>query len=64
MSHPYGLASVNSKVANVPADLLRGGRFECVGRYDPHPSNLTTSTCASTPRRGRTWTRSAASATR
>ena len=22
MSHPYGLASVNSKVANVPADLL------------------------------------------
>ena len=28
MSHPYGLASVNSKVANVPADLLRGGRFD------------------------------------
>ena len=39
MSHPYGLASVNSKVANVPADLLRGGRFECVGCHDPHPSN-------------------------
>ncbi|ABS27151.1 cytochrome c3 family protein [Anaeromyxobacter sp. Fw109-5] len=39
MSHPYGLASVNSKVANVPADLLRNGRFECVGCHDPHPSN-------------------------
>jgi predicted CXXCH cytochrome family protein len=39
ISHPYGLASVNSKVANVPADLLRGGRFECVGCHDPHPSN-------------------------
>ena len=40
MSHPYGLASVNSKVAKVPAELLReGGRFECLGCHDPHPSN-------------------------
>jgi predicted CXXCH cytochrome family protein len=40
ISHPYGLASVNSKVAKVPAELLReGGRFECLGCHDPHPSN-------------------------
>ncbi|WP_242334870.1 MULTISPECIES: cytochrome c3 family protein [Anaeromyxobacter] len=39
MSHPYGLTSVNPKVANVPGDLLRDGRFECVGCHDPHPSN-------------------------
>jgi predicted CXXCH cytochrome family protein len=40
MSHPYGLASVNVKVAKVPGELLReGGRFECLGCHDPHPSN-------------------------
>jgi predicted CXXCH cytochrome family protein len=39
MSHPYGLASVNPKVAKVPAELLRDGRFECIGCHDPHPSN-------------------------
>ncbi len=40
MSHPYGLASVDPKVAKVPAELLReGGRFECMGCHDPHPSN-------------------------
>ena len=40
MSHPYGLASVNQKVAKVPQELLReGGRFECLGCHDPHPSN-------------------------
>jgi len=40
MSHPYGLASVNPKVAKVPAELLReGGKFECLGCHDPHPSN-------------------------
>ncbi|HTN52959.1 MAG TPA: cytochrome c3 family protein [Anaeromyxobacter sp.] len=40
MSHPYGLSSVNPKVAKVPAELLReGGRFECLGCHDPHPSN-------------------------
>jgi predicted CXXCH cytochrome family protein len=40
MSHPYGLASVDSKVAKVPPELLReGGRFECLGCHDPHPSN-------------------------
>jgi predicted CXXCH cytochrome family protein len=39
-SHPFGLASVNPKVAKVPAELLReGGRFECMGCHDPHPSN-------------------------
>jgi predicted CXXCH cytochrome family protein len=40
MSHPYGLDSVNAKVARVPAELLRNGRFECVGCHDPHPSNV------------------------
>jgi predicted CXXCH cytochrome family protein len=40
ISHPYGLASVNPKVAKVPAELLRdGGKFECLGCHDPHPSN-------------------------
>ncbi len=40
MSHPYGLASVDPKVAKVPPELLReGGRFECLGCHDPHPSN-------------------------
>ena len=40
MSHPYGLASVDAKVAKVPPELLReGGRFECMGCHDPHPSN-------------------------
>jgi predicted CXXCH cytochrome family protein len=39
MSHPYGLASVNSKVANVPQDYLSNGRFECTSCHDPHPSN-------------------------
>ena len=40
LSHPYGLASVNPKVAKVPPELLReGGRFECLGCHDPHPSN-------------------------
>ena len=40
MSHPYGLAAVDAKVAKVPPELLReGGRFECLGCHDPHPSN-------------------------
>jgi predicted CXXCH cytochrome family protein len=40
VSHPFGLATVNPKVAHVPAQLLReGGRFECMGCHDPHPSN-------------------------
>jgi hypothetical protein len=40
MSHPYGLTSVDPKIAKVPAELLRdGGRFECLGCHDPHPSN-------------------------
>ena len=40
LSHPYGLASVDPKIAKVPPELLReGGRFECMGCHDPHPSN-------------------------
>ncbi len=39
MSHPYGLNSVNPKVARVPEDLLRDGRFECISCHDPHTSN-------------------------
>lgn len=40
MSHPYGLAAVDQKIAKVPGELLReGGRFECLGCHDPHPSN-------------------------
>ena len=38
-SHPYGLSSINPKVARVPSDLLRDGKFECIGCHDPHPSN-------------------------
>lgn len=40
MSHPYGMAAVDPRVAKVPPELLRsGGRFECLGCHDPHPSN-------------------------
>lgn len=39
MSHPFGLSSVNAKVAKVPPELLRDNRFECMGCHDPHPSN-------------------------
>jgi predicted CXXCH cytochrome family protein len=40
ISHPFGLASVNPRIAKVPPELLReGGRFECLGCHDPHPSN-------------------------
>jgi len=37
-THPYG-KSVNRKVANVPAELLRDGVMDCVSCHDPHPSN-------------------------
>src|SRR6266511_2136180 len=31
---------VNAKIAKVPGELLReGGKFECLGCHDPHPSN-------------------------
>lgn len=39
VSHPYGLEKVSSKVARVPDNLLRNGKFGCVGCHDPHPSN-------------------------
>lgn len=39
ISHSFGVAP-NSKVANVPPNLLRDGRLECVGCHDPHPSNV------------------------
>jgi predicted CXXCH cytochrome family protein len=39
LSHPFGLASINPKVAKVPAELAKDGRFECMGCHDPHPSN-------------------------
>ncbi len=39
-SHPFSTATVNPKVAKVPAVLLReNGRFECISCHDPHPSN-------------------------
>ncbi len=38
-SHPFGISSVNPKVARVSAELLRDGKFECVSCHDPHPSN-------------------------
>jgi predicted CXXCH cytochrome family protein len=39
-SHPYGLQQVDARIAKVPGELLReGGRFECLGCHDPHPSN-------------------------
>ncbi len=37
-SHPIGVTP-NAKVATMPAKLIRGGKLECVGCHDPHPSN-------------------------
>ena len=39
MRHPFSLQNPNPRVAKVPAELLRDGRFECVSCHDPHPSN-------------------------
>ncbi|BDG05205.1 cytochrome c3 family protein [Anaeromyxobacter oryzae] len=39
LGHPFSLGKVNPRLAKVPPELLRGGRFECVGCHDPHPSN-------------------------
>lgn len=39
MRHPFSLAAPNPRVAKVPDELLRDGRFECVSCHDPHPSN-------------------------
>ena len=39
-SHPFFVSSINSRIAHVPAELLRdNGRFDCLGCHDPHPSN-------------------------
>ncbi len=37
--HPFSVAKPNPRLARVPPELLRGGRFECIGCHDPHPSN-------------------------
>jgi predicted CXXCH cytochrome family protein len=40
VSHPYGIATVNPRVARVPPELLRAdGRLECLSCHDPHPAN-------------------------
>jgi hypothetical protein len=40
VSHPFGVKSVNPKVAKVPGELLSAdGSFGCLGCHDPHPSN-------------------------
>lgn len=39
LSHPFGLASINPRVARVPELFLVNGRFECMSCHDPHPSN-------------------------
>jgi predicted CXXCH cytochrome family protein len=39
MSHPFGISSINPKIARVSSELLRDGKFECVSCHDPHPSN-------------------------
>jgi hypothetical protein len=38
-NHPFSVAKPNPRLARVPPELLRDGRFECVGCHDPHPSN-------------------------
>jgi len=39
LHHPFSVERPNPRLAQVPASLLRDGRFECVGCHDPHPSN-------------------------
>ncbi len=38
-SHPFAVDQVNPKIAHVPADFLKDGKFECMSCHDPHPSN-------------------------
>ena len=47
-----------------PAELLRDGRFECIGCHDPHPSNPNYKYLRVDTAKGRRWTRSAPCATR
>jgi predicted CXXCH cytochrome family protein len=39
LSHPFSVDSVNPRIARVPPELLKNGKFECMGCHDPHPSN-------------------------
>jgi predicted CXXCH cytochrome family protein len=39
LSHPFGMTSINPKVARVSNELLKDGKFECISCHDPHPSN-------------------------
>lgn len=39
LGHPFSAETVNPRLAKVPPELLRDGRFECVACHDPHPSN-------------------------
>jgi predicted CXXCH cytochrome family protein len=39
MRHPFSVEQPRPRVAKVPPELLRGGRFECLSCHDPHPSN-------------------------
>jgi predicted CXXCH cytochrome family protein len=39
MRHPFSVEQPNPRVAKVPPELLRDGRFECLSCHDPHPSN-------------------------
>jgi hypothetical protein len=38
-SHPFDSEKFDAKVAVVPAEYLRKGRFECLSCHDPHPAN-------------------------
>lgn len=39
VSHPFDVAQVNPKVARVPDEFLREGRFGCTSCHEPHPAN-------------------------
>jgi hypothetical protein len=38
-SHPFGIEVINPKVAKVPPEFMKDGKFECTACHDPHPSN-------------------------
>lgn len=39
LSHPFFVENVNPRIAKVPPEVLRDGKFDCLGCHDPHPSN-------------------------